>query len=376
MQITLIISGLASGGAERVLLLLAKGFLQRGHTVTVITLSNKDTDFYSLPPGIEHVALNLRKKSATLLHGVWNTLSRFIRLRQAVRETQPDVVISFMAPMNILTSFALFQTKYPKIGTEHCSPKIIPCEQPWEMLRYFAYLNLNKIVSVSQHVNKDLNWLPEEKRTVIYNPFIPIPKMTSQSSLPSDVDPNKKWITSMGRLTYVKRFDFLLTAFQAVANQYPDWQLLILGEGELKHDLENLRDQLGLSEQVVFTGAINPPFPILQKSDLFVMSSRSEGFPMALGEALACGLPVIATDCSGVGELIRDGIDGIIVPNEDVTALAAAMSRLMSSEVERNCLASRATEVVERFSLNQVLDEWEILMDEVLKEQHLWSRTK
>lgn len=371
MRITLIIPALTSGGAERVLVLLAQGFLQRRHTVSVITLSSKDTDFYSLPPAIERVALNVRQKSLNLLHGVWNTIVRFIRLRQAVKETQPDTVISFMAPMNIFTSLALFQTKYPKIGTEHCSPKIIPCEQRWEMLRHFAYLNLNKVVSVSQDVNKDLNWLPEAKKTVIYNPFITIPDMADQLRLAPGVDPNKKWITSMGRLTYQKGFDLLLTAFQAVANQYPDWQLLILGEGELKHDLENLRDQLRLSEQVVFTGAINPPFPILQNSDLFVMSSRFEGFPMAHGEALACGLPVIATDCFGVRELIRDGIDGILVPNEDVTALAAAMSRLMSSEVERNCLASRATEVLERFSLDQVLDEWETLMDEVLKEQHL-----
>lgn len=374
MQITLIIPGLTSGGAERVLVLLAQGFLQRGHAVTVITLSSKDTDFYSLPPAIERVALNLRQKSPTLLHGVWNTIVRLIRLRQAVRKTQPHIVISFMAPMNIFASLALLRTKYPKIGTEHISPKICPCEQPWKMLRYFAYLNLTKVVSVSQDVNKDIDCLPEAKKTVIYNPFIPIPDIANHIRLPSGVDPNKKWIISMGRLTYQKGFDILLNAFQTVANQHPDWQLLILGEGELKHDLENLRDQLKLSEQVVFTGAISPPFPILQNSALFVMSSRFEGFPMAHGEALTCGLPVIATDCFGVRELIRDDIDGIVVPNEDVAALAAAMDRLMSDELERNRLATYAPQVLERFGLDKVLDEWETLIDEMLKEQHVWSR--
>ncbi|MEA5571825.1 glycosyltransferase family 4 protein [Calothrix sp. UHCC 0171] len=376
MRITLIIPGLTSGGAERVLVLLAQGFLQRGHNVAVITLSGKDTDFYSLPPEIERIALDVQQTSKTVFHGLWNTIHRFIYLRRAVREVQTDIVISFMGSMNIFTSLALLQTKYPKIGTEHISPKICPCEQPWEMLRNFAYLNLTKLVSVSQDVNKEIDCLPAAKKTVIYNPFIPIPYLVENLQLPSGVNPDKKWIVSMGRLNVQKGFDILLNAFQKIAVQYPDWQLLILGEGELKQDLENLRDKLRLSEQVVFTGAINPPFSILKNSDLFVMPSRFEGFPMAHGEALVCGLPVIATDCHGVRELIRDEIDGILVPNEDVTALADAMSRLMSDETERNRLAKKAPEVLERFSLDKVLDQWEYLIDKVLKEEYSWSTAK
>lgn len=377
MQLTLIIPGLTSGGAERVLVLLAQGFLQRGHTVTVITLSSKDTDFYSLPPAIERIALNLRQKSVTLLHGIWNTIVRMIRLRQAVRETQPDIVISFMASMNIFTGLALFQTNYPMIGTEHCSPKMFPCGQSWEMFRRLTYRHLRRLVSVSQGVDDELTWLPKAKRTVIYNPFLPPKNFSDQIHYPNGVNPDKKWIMSMGRLISEKRFDLMLTAFQKIADRYPDWQLLVLGEGELRHELENLREHLGLSEQVVFTGAISDPFPLLQRSKLFVLSSQTEGFPMSLGEALAFGLPAIATNCSsGIRELMRDGIDGIIVPNQDLAALTLAMDRLMSDEVERNRLASHAPEVLERFSLDKVLDQWEILIDEVLKEQHSWSMAK
>jgi glycosyltransferase involved in cell wall biosynthesis len=377
MQITLIIPGLTSGGAERVLVMLAQGFLQRGHTVTVITLSGKDTDFYLLPSGSKRVALNLKQQSVTLLHGIWNTIVRLICLRQAVRETQPDIVISFMASMNIFTGLALFNVNYPVIGTEHCSPKKFPCGQPWEMFRRPIYRHLRKLVSVSQGVDDELNWLPKVKKAVIYNPFIPNSQVQVQLRYPNGVNPDKKWVTAMGRLIPEKGFDLLLTAFEKIKDQHPDWQLLILGEGELRDELEKLREDLGLSEQVVFTGVISNPFALLQSSKLFVLSSQTEGFPMSLGEALACGLPAIATNCSsGIQELIRNDIDGIVVPNQDVAALADAMTRLMSDEVERNRLASRAPEVLERFSLDKVLDQWETLIDEILQEQHSWSIAK
>lgn len=371
MQITLIIPGLTSGGAERVMVLLAQGFLQRGHTVSVITLSSRDTDFYSLPLEVDRIALNLRQKSPTLLHGVWNTLIRLTRLRQAVKETQPDVVISFMGFMNIFTAIALSRSNYPVIGTEHCSLKMFPCGQPWELFRPVSYRRLQKIVSVSQGVDEELTWLPQAKRAVIHNPFLSVSTAQDQPYYPDGVNPGKKWITAMGRLIHEKGFDLLLNAFQKIADRHPDWQLLILGEGELQDEFENLREHLGLSKQVVFTGVIKNPFLLLQRSKLFVLPSRTEGFPMSLGEALSCGLPVIATNCSsGIRELMREGIDGILVPNQDVAALALAMDRLMSDEAERNRFASRAPEVLERFGLDKVLDQWETLIAQVLQNAH------
>ncbi|QLE45994.1 glycosyltransferase family 4 protein (plasmid) [Nostoc sp. C052] len=371
MRIILIIPELSSGGAERVLVLLAKGFLQRDHSVSVLTMSNDDADFYSLPTGVKRIALNLRYKSATPLHALWNTVVRLVCLRKAIQSTQPDVVISFMPQMNILTALALFRTNYAVIATQHSSAKMFPCGQPWELLRHATYPQLQKVVSVSQDVDDEFSWLPKGKRAVISNPFLPIKRTHVQIDYPNKVDPDKKWIVAMGRLINAKGFDLLLAAFEKIADRYPDWDLLILGEGELKLELENLRDRLKLSESVVFTGAISNPFPLLQRAKLFVLASRTEGFPMALGEALACGLPVISTNCSsGIREVMRDGIDGILVPNQDVGALAAAMDRLMSDEAERNRLATRAPEVVERFSLDKVLDRWETLIVEVLQNTH------
>ncbi len=367
MRVTLTISAITSGGAERVMVLLAKGLSQRGHTVTLVSLSSHSSDFYSLPPTIQRIGLNVQQKALTPLHGLWNTIRRLLLLRRVILSTHPQVVISFMDEMNILTTLALWQTKCPVIATEHCNPKIFPCRQPWETLRRVVYPHIQKLVSVSQDVDREFAWIQNNNRTVIPNPFLLIPESLSQLRYPDGVNPDKKWIITMGRLIPEKGFDLLLTAFQKIAPYYVDWQLLILGEGQLKDELETLVVQLGLSNQVVLTGAIRDPFPLLKCAEFFVMSSRSEGFPMALGEALACGLPAIAMDCSsGVREILRDGIDGILVPNQDVTALSAAMTHLMSDEVVRNNLASRAPEVIERFSLDQIMKQWETLMSEVV----------
>ena len=240
----------------------------------------------------------------------------------------------------------------------------------WKKLRRITYLQAARVVSASKGVDDYFDWLPKNKRAVIHNPLAAVEDDQSPLNIPLGANPKKKWVIAMGRLTYQKGFDLLLSAFQKIADRYPDWQLLILGEGELRLELENLKVNLGLTDQVLFLGVISNPFLLLKHSKLFVLSSRFEGFGNVLIEAMSCGLPVISTDCpSGPREIIRDGIDGILVPNEDVLALAAAMARLMSNERERERLAAHAPEGTERFFLEKIVGMWEALISEVIKEK-------
>jgi len=196
----------------------------------------------------------------------------------------------------------------------------------------------------------------------IPNPVGPIPGQ-SHENITGRTD---RVALGMGRLTEEKGFDLLLHAFARVAPRHPDWRLMIVGKGPLREQLEAQARMLGLDGKVTFTGELVDPFAAFRAADLFVFSSRFEGFGNALVEALACGLPAISFDCvAGPSEIIRDGEDGIIVPRDDVAALAKAIDRLMSDPELRAKLGHRGPEVLTRFSLNRVIGLWNAAFEDV-----------
>jgi glycosyltransferase involved in cell wall biosynthesis len=361
---------LSAGGAERSVVLLSEGFLKKRHDVTVVTLSGAGADSFKLPEGVNRLALEIAANSPTVIHGLWRNLNRLVTLRRAVRATHPDIVISNMSQANVLTKLALANTSYAVVMVEHSDPAINVHKRIWQLLRRVVYPRAASLVSVSGSVNDYFRWLPELKKTVIPNPVRTIAAEIPAVERFADPEPNKKCVVAMGRLIRVKGFDRLLSAFAKLAQKHPDWQLVILGHGELRSDLEHLIQRLSLTGRVRLKGFVSDPFVIFKNSEFFVMSSRSEGFPYALLEAMSCGLPAVAMECtSGVREIIRDGIDGILVPDGDVEALAAAMGRLMGDMTERKRLAARAPEVLERFGLEKIIDQWETLFASIVKDR-------
>jgi glycosyltransferase involved in cell wall biosynthesis len=169
----------------------------------------------------------------------------------------------------------------------------------------------------------------------------------------------------VGRLGPEKGFDMLMDAFAIIAPIWPTARLIIWGEGDGRADLERHRAARGLDERVAFPGNTSSPERELRTATLFVLSSRKEGLPMVLIEAMAIGCAAIAFDCEhGPRDIIRDGVDGMLVPPNDVPALAEAMDGLLRDDARRAAFSERAVEVRDRFSMDAVTKRWETLFDE------------
>jgi glycosyltransferase involved in cell wall biosynthesis len=178
----------------------------------------------------------------------------------------------------------------------------------------------------------------------------------------------RKRLLAVGRLSEEKRFNYLIETFANLATKYPHWDLVILGEGVLRSDLEQQIRELVLEKRIFLMGRVGNVGEWYESADLYVMSSRFEGFPNTLIEAMSYGLAAVSFDCdTGPRDIIRHEIDGLLVPSENIVALTAALGRLMSDEELRLRLAKRAIEVRERFSIEKITQLWEQLFDEVGK---------
>lgn len=363
MRITIVTNAFGCGGSERVVALWCKGFTDRGHQVTVLNMSHPDNmRFFPLPPSVEVISLDMMQTSKNGFEAVSATFRRLTKMRRIIPRTRPDRVITLYPQLNVLSIVALCGTGIPVFVSEHNDPNLCANGEIWETLRPWAYRWAAKVVSVSQGVDRALSYLPAHKRCVIFNPVV---AQINDAPLPAIAgsDPNRPWIVSMGRLSYQKGYDLLIPAFAQLADRYPDWQLIILGEGADREKLEALRDGLGLKTRILMPGAIQSIAPVLHKAEFFVMASRFEGFPMAHLEALSSGLPVVVTDCeSGPREIIRHEVDGLLVKTEDVEALTEGMNKLMENPALRHQFSQRAPEILDRFGMEKVMDDWALMM--------------
>lgn len=370
MRLTLVIPSLYSGGAERVLSIMANYWATKGWKITLLTFFGNQPPFYHLDSRINYIPLHIARDSSNLIAAVKNNLYRIYKLRLAITASNPDIVISFMSEANVTTLLATRGLNVSVLVSERNNPEIrLSKSSIWLKLRQMTYPFAERVIVQTQRA---LNYFASNLQPsicVIPNPVL-LP--TNKSSKPQELFnklPGQKLLITVGRLESQKGFDLLLQAFANLKDYFPEWQLIILGEGILHLYLKDLCHQLQLNSRVYFLGRVKNIYEFLQEADIYVMSSRFEGFPNALCEAMASGLPVISTDCpNGPREIIRDGIDGLLVPNEDVLALTAAMKLLMSDEEKRKRLAINALDITERFSIDKIMEMWEVIVIDIVKQ--------
>jgi glycosyltransferase involved in cell wall biosynthesis len=374
MRIIFFIHSLSSGGAERVTATLANYWAERKWSVTVVTMAGSEHDFYSLDDRIQRLSLGLNENSSTLWYSIINNLRRVYAVRRVLKNNRPDVAVAMMSTANATLALAGCGLRVPTVGSERTYPPAIAPGRGWELIRRLSYRLLSALVAQTYD---SADWLKMNARSrrieVIPNPLsFPLPV---QEPIVSPVGIRDEMgfsclLLAVGRLGGEKGFDRLLDVFARIRKDHPDWALVILGEGSQRDSLEAQARSLGLDDCVRFPGVAGNMCQWYEAADAYVLTSRFEGFPNALIEAMAYGAPAVAVDCkTGPREIIRHEIDGLLVPQDDSEKLFRALDRLMKDVDLRACCARRAIEVRQRFSVERVAERWETLFAEILESE-------
>ena len=366
-KILFVIPSLFGGGAERVFTHLINN-LDRERYEPLLALGtlrgafleklNADVKIYEIK------AERARKAVPALVKLVWSL--------------RPQVVFSTLG-MNFATTFAkpLFPPKTRVVVREGSSPTAfladVARQSPARAYFYrkvyrYVYNFADVVICQSDFMKRDYNEnlrVPAQKLHRIYNPvnIAEIDSLTQQKTrLYKGAGPH---LVTVGRLAYEKAYDNLLRAFAIVHGKIPSATLTFVGEGDDKNDLEKLTLELQLdSDSIRFIGFQSNPYPYLKQADLFVSSSRYEGFSNVMVEALACGTPVIATDCPSANrEVLIEGVNGWFAGNENVASLAETINRAIIERKNMNFQAIRQS-CQSRFAIEQILPQYEKQFEE------------
>jgi len=325
----------------------------------------RETD-YPTDPGVDRTDLHLMRESQSFWQALINNSRRIHRLRNAIRDAQPDVVLSLSTTVNVTALLACRRLCTPVIVSEHIDPWRQQLPSAWRFLRKRTYPRAAAITVETGAVEHFFQQMaPRVPIHVVANPV----KSPVQRTLDVPKHPGaRRQIVALGRLVPQKGFDLLIESFRRLADQHPNWDVRIIGDGPSREQLQQQIADCKLKDRVELYGWSTNPGPLLAQGDLFVFSSRYEGFGIALMDAMACGLPVISFNCPhGPAEIVRHNVDGLLVAPEDIGALVDAMDRLMSSPQERKRLASRAPEVLTRFSEERYFEKWRTILMSVLE---------
>jgi len=350
------------GGAQRVVSNLCHGWSRVGWEVHLIVVSG-DRLAFPLPPTVVQHRLACHPKRRGLL-GVWDNWSHVRALSRVVRSEQLDAVLSVSAVANVHLAQADLPDRVVRIGSEHSYAPHFPLPFYKECFRRRAYPQLDAVVCPTQAAADYLaKTYPGTRTQGIPNWLTwPLPRGDGADvEIPRSA--GRKRFIACGRFDKLKGLGRLIAMFDGIKDRLPEWDLVVVGDGEDRALLEAQVTQAGLSDRVIFPGWVADIGAVFRGGDLFVFPSVSEGFALVLAEAMACGLPCLSYDCKvGPAEIIRDGVDGVLVPVGDESAFSGAMLRLATDEAERRRLADNGSAILERLSEATIQPLWAKMM--------------
>lgn len=357
-KILFYIHSLNKGGAERVLLTVAEELNKTGYYELIILTDVVDELEYNMPTGIRREVIDTGNQSM-------NSVRRIRSIREKIVKENPDEVIVFMLSSVIRATLALFGTKHRIIGAVRSNPyndystgrnrkllmwamkrcKYMICQTEYQA-EFFPARIRNKCVIISNPIFKEFANKAEEIQPVYKH----------------DADGK---IVATGRLYDYKNHKLLINAFSQIAEQFPNVTVVIYGEGPYRSQLEEEIVKHNLLNRVLLPGDSMHVAEDISDALIYVLPSDTEGLPNALMEAMALGLPVIATDCpcGGPRKLIKDGYNGLLTPVNDVDSMSSALKRLLESEELRNKLGNEARGILKTNSLDKIVEQWKYVLE-------------
>lgn len=341
-------SSLDGGGSERVMTHLANESARRGIRTTMILVRERKDEVYPVDPRVRVIRLTYSVKNKAAI-----ALRRFLLLRRHFRRFRYDQVISFMVDINILTILAALGTRQKITVSERADPGQ-RIHQHWQRrLENILYRRAERVVIQTEQVRDYFSDAVRKKCVVIPNPV--------DQNLPQPfVGMRDHRIVSVGRLNPQKNYLLLLRAFQNFLKDYPDFRLEIYGEGALREELMTYSKELGVEDSVDWKGFQKNIHERILSAHIFVSTSDYEGISNAILEAMAMGIPSIATDCpvGGSAMLMESGMKGILVRMNDEKELVDAMKKIASDREFAANLGNNATGVREKYAIENIADQW------------------
>ncbi len=353
IHIAMLIGSLTRGGAERVMVNLADDFAKKGYLVTMVTQYQKENE-YPLNPAVKRVISDITPEE-TGSSRVLNFVRRFTKLRGIWKKERPDVILSFIGKNNMM---AILTSRFLGIPVA-VSVRAEPGEEYYTSWMRFAARHLfARAEGVILQTRRCFDFFPEKVRKKAVILRNPVSNTFFRERYEGEREPV---IVAVGRVDENKNHILLIKAFADVAEKFPQYRLVIYGEGECRGKLLDFVKAQGLQERVFLPGETGQVAEAIFKARAFVLCSNSEGVPNTLIEAMLMGLTVISTDCpcGGPGELIGHGVNGLLTPVGDQEKLREALEQVMGDPEMADALGKEAARIREDYGTETVYGSWE-----------------
>ena len=347
------------GGLARIVIDKINWLVDHGYEVTLCNIEALDVvPYYETDARVKLLRGDMQTTPGGILTRLKGTLATLRRLKEIIRQEQPDVIVNAHTPL-ITWVLPFTCRRIPKVMECHQSRQGLEVFNQWAMSKTARTLHRHAIRWIYGRYDRYVVLTHGDQDSWRLKNCIVIPNFSNYK--PETEHPNPlsaRQVIVLARLMPQKRIDLMIRIWAKVAREFPDWQLTVLGEGMQMEELKALAVAEGVSESFRMPGAVRDVTSYLEQSSILCLTSEYEGFGIVLIEAMLKGLPVVAFEYVGVRDIIEDGVDGYVVPFGDVDAYAARLRQLMASAEVRRRLRDNALVSVRKFDKEAVMQRW------------------